>query len=73
MLPATLEYLFGIDVDDRKVCIAYSMFAYFILSYASVGGLGIALHRFLYIKVISLINVSLRTFKSYGHNPLQGT
>ena len=51
MLPETLEYLFNVDLDDRMVCTAYSMFAYFSITYASVGSFGIALFRLLFIKV----------------------
>ena len=41
----------GLKVGDRSVCIGYSAMTYFIISYAAVGGLGIAIYRILYIKV----------------------
>jgi hypothetical protein len=58
--PNTLKYLFGIEGNDRNLCIGYSIFAYFMLSYAAVGSLGIAIHRFLYIKVNVEINYNLK-------------
>ena len=51
MLPGLIKYLLRVDWDDRSICIAYSMFVYFFLAYATLGGLGIALHRLIYIKV----------------------
>jgi hypothetical protein len=43
--------LIGIDLNDRRFCVGYSNFAYIMLSYASVGSLGIAIYRVLYVKV----------------------
>jgi len=48
------EKLTGRDVNKRNFCIGYSSFAYFMLAYASVGSVGIAVYRVLYIKVSSI-------------------
>ena len=44
------------EVNDRRFCISYSSFAYFMLSYASVGSMGIAIYRVMYIKVREIFN-----------------
>jgi hypothetical protein len=43
--------LIGLEIDARNFCIGYSSFAYFMLSYSTVGSLGIAIFRVLYVKV----------------------
>ena len=51
-LPEIFEWMTGLQVDERRFCIGYSSFAYFMLSYASVGSMGIAIYRVMYIRVI---------------------
>jgi hypothetical protein len=50
-LPEIAETILGIDLNDRMFCIRYSTFTYFMLTYESVGSLGMAIFRVLYIKV----------------------
>ena len=57
MLASTLGLVLGVELNNRTVCIAYSMFVYFIQSNATVSSLGIALYRFLYIKVSPFLPV----------------
>ena len=49
--------LFGVNWNERDICIGYSIFGYVLTSHASVGGLGIAIYRVVYIKVCSCSKV----------------
>jgi hypothetical protein len=50
-LPRALEEVFGVKINDRKFCIFYSSLTYLMLSYESVGSVGMAFYRLLYLKV----------------------
>lgn len=49
--PVPWKKLFGIEWHDRNFCVGYSIFNYVLISYASVGSLGIAVYRTVHIKV----------------------
>ena len=53
--PTIWKYLLGIDWQARNFCVGYSIFSYAMITYASVGSLGIAVYRVLYIKVSVLL------------------
>ena len=46
-----VEQVLNAEVNDRTLCIGYSFFGYFMVGYASIGGLGMAIYRVLYVKV----------------------
>ena len=46
-----VEVLLGVRLDDRTLCSGFNFFLNFMLSYASIGGLGISVYRILYLKV----------------------
>jgi len=48
-----VETLFGSSVNPREYCVWNSYRAYFYIGYGSVGSLGIAIYRVLYITVRS--------------------
>ncbi len=64
-LPEFAEMITGFDLNDRVFCIGYSNFSYFMLSYASVGSLGIAVYRVLYVKVFNTFPHCLSTENSH--------
>ncbi len=51
-LPEFAEMITGFDLNDRVFCIGYSNFSYFMLSYASVGSLGIAVYGIGWVYVV---------------------
>ena len=50
-IPTVLTTLTKIQWNERNVCIANSYITYFMVSYSTMGGLGIAVYRVLYVKV----------------------
>lgn len=50
-LPSILKLFHWVSWNDRNVCIGWSTFLYFSMAYGTIGGLGIAVIRVLYIKV----------------------
>ena len=50
-----VDMLFGSSVDPREYCVWNSYRAYFFIGYGSVGSLGIAIYRVLYMTVSTAV------------------
>ena len=68
-LPSILKLFHWVSWNDRNVCIGWSTFLYFSMAYGTIGGLGIAVTRVLYIKVANFdLLVTLKFKKSWFKN-----
>ena len=56
-LPSILKIFNLVNLNDRNVCIGFSMLTYFSIAHSVIGGLAIALIRVLFI-VVSKCNFS---------------
>ena len=54
-MPEVVTFLTAVEINDRNFCIGYSTFAYFLQAYGSVGSLGIASFRVIYVRVMMIL------------------